>query len=140
MESIRRGRHGNFLERNAKNIGTGNGMKRGAKSTQKLSRKTSYLESGTLMELGALNKGGFDQFAFYAAFYAYQNNSIEESLLSLDPVVRLFAIMDKRVGKTTVAVFGYYQSARVVTNVLSFALGGGRNTVNKKELTDFHVS
>ncbi len=57
------------------------------------------MESGTLMELGALNKGGFDQFAFYAAFYAYQNNSIEESLLSLDPVVRLFAIMDKRVGK-----------------------------------------
>ena len=62
-------------------------------------RKTSYLESGTQMELGALNKGGFDQFAFYAAFYAYQNSSIEESLLSLDPVVRLFAIMDKRVGK-----------------------------------------
>lgn len=39
MESIRRGRHGNFLERNAKNIGTGNGMKRGAKSTQKLAGK-----------------------------------------------------------------------------------------------------
>lgn len=49
--------------------------------------------------LGALNKGGFDQYAFYNAFHAYQNSSINESLLSPDPVVRLFAILDRRVGK-----------------------------------------
>ena len=51
------------------------------------------------MELGALNRGGFDQYAFYAAFHTYQNSSIDESLISPDPVVRLFAIMDRRVGK-----------------------------------------
>ena len=62
-------------------------------------RLTSYWESGRRMELGALNKGGFDQYAFYNAFHAYQNSSINESLLSPDPVVRLFAILDRRVGK-----------------------------------------
>ena len=62
-------------------------------------RGTSYRESGEQIERGALNKGGFDQFAFYRAFYLYQNSRIEESLCSPDPVVRLFAVMDKRVGK-----------------------------------------
>lgn len=62
-------------------------------------RKTSYSESGELMELGALNKGGFDQYCFYNAFHIYFNSSIDSSLISSDPVVRLFAIMDKRVGK-----------------------------------------
>lgn len=51
------------------------------------------------MELGALNRGGFDQFAFYNAFHFYQNHSIDESLSSPDPIVKLFAIFDKRVGK-----------------------------------------
>ena len=36
---------------------------------------------------------------FYNSFYTYHNNSIEKSLASSDPVVRLFAILDKRVGK-----------------------------------------
>lgn len=62
-------------------------------------RKTSYRESGEQMELGALNKGGFDQFSFYRAFHYYYNSSINESLQSPDPVVRLFAILDKRIGK-----------------------------------------
>ena len=62
-------------------------------------RKTSYKESGEQMELGALDKGGFDQHGFYNAFFIYQNSSISNSLVSPDPVVRLFAILDKRVGK-----------------------------------------
>lgn len=62
-------------------------------------RQTDYAESGEQAELEALNKGGFDQFAFYNAFHSYQNSSIEDSLQSSDPVVRLFAILDKRVGK-----------------------------------------
>ena len=62
-------------------------------------RKTSYSESGEQMELGALNKGGLDQFAFYNAFHAYSNSSIDDSLAAPDPVIRLFAILDKRVGK-----------------------------------------
>ncbi|HBR30771.1 MAG: hypothetical protein PHD46_00055 [Eubacteriales bacterium] len=63
------------------------------------SRKTSYSESADQMELEALNKGGFDQYSFYNAFHVYFNSSIDSSLISADPVVRLFAIMDKRVGK-----------------------------------------
>lgn len=62
-------------------------------------RKTSYSESGEQMELVALNKGGFDQFSFYNAYYYYQNHSIDESLNAADPIVRLFAILDKRIGK-----------------------------------------
>ena len=37
--------------------------------------------------------------SFYRAFYDYHNSSIDKSLESSDPVVRLFAIIDKRVGK-----------------------------------------
>jgi len=62
-------------------------------------RQTCYAESGEQIELGALNKGGFDPFCFYNAFHVYRNSSIDESLASSDPVVRLFAIFDKRVGK-----------------------------------------
>ena len=62
-------------------------------------RPTDYAESGEQMELAALNKGGFERFAFYNAFYRYQNSGINDSLQSSDPVVRLFAILDKRVGK-----------------------------------------
>lgn len=64
-------------------------------------RSTSYNESGKKMELEALNKGGFDQFSFYIAFHKYHNQSIVDSLNSENPVVRLFAILDKRVGKRT---------------------------------------
>lgn len=42
---------------------------------------------------------GFDHFRFYRAFYEYDNQSIEESLVSDDDLVRLFAIFDRRVGK-----------------------------------------
>lgn len=42
---------------------------------------------------------GFDHFRFYSAFYEYDNQSIEKSLVSNDDLVRLFAILDRRVGK-----------------------------------------
>lgn len=47
----------------------------------------------------ALNAGEFDQRNFYAAFQEFDNQSIEESLISDDPIVRLFAVLDRRVGK-----------------------------------------
>lgn len=46
-----------------------------------------------------LNKGAFDQRDFYLAFHKYDNQSIEKSLQSEDLIVRIFAILDKRVGK-----------------------------------------
>ncbi len=45
------------------------------------------------------NRGGFDSVEFYRAFHTYQNQSIELSMTHEDPLVRFFAILDKRVGK-----------------------------------------
>lgn len=47
------------------------------------------------------NQYGFDQFCFYNAYYEYANQSIENSLNADDPIIRLFAILDRRVGKRT---------------------------------------
>ena len=46
-----------------------------------------------------LTEGGFDQCDFYTAFMEFDNQSIDKSLTSENPIVRLFAILDRRVGK-----------------------------------------
>jgi len=46
-----------------------------------------------------LNKGYFDQDDFYIAFKEFDNQSIEKSLHSQNPIVRIFALLDRRVGK-----------------------------------------
>ena len=46
-----------------------------------------------------LNDGCFDQRVFYEAFRIFDNQSIEESLNSKNPLVRIFALLDRRVGK-----------------------------------------
>jgi len=45
----------------------------------------------------ASSRGGLP--SFFDSFYTYHNNSISDSLVSPDAMVRLFAILDKRVGK-----------------------------------------
>lgn len=47
----------------------------------------------------ALDGGDFDQRDFYIAFQEFDNQSIDMSLVSSNPIVRMFAILDKRVGK-----------------------------------------
>jgi len=47
----------------------------------------------------ALEHGIFDEYSFYKAFSEFDNQSIEESLTSDDYLVRIFAILDRRVGK-----------------------------------------
>lgn len=59
----------------------------------------TYNEYWERVHLETRNIGGLDQYSFYNAFYSYQNCSIQESLEHIDPVVRLFAIFDRRVGK-----------------------------------------
>jgi len=61
--------------------------------------KISYLEFSESINTHVQNQGGIGQYAFYRAFHAYHNSSIDESLQSLYPLVRLLAILDKRVGK-----------------------------------------
>ncbi len=53
----------------------------------------------TLADDNALQLGMFDQCSFYEAFYIYDNQSIEASLASDNLIVRIFAILDRRVGK-----------------------------------------
>ena len=47
----------------------------------------------------AIKLGIFDQRCFYTAFYEFDNQSIEMSLNSENLLVRIFAILDRRVGK-----------------------------------------
>ena len=47
----------------------------------------------------AIKLGVFDQRCFYTAFYEFDNQSIEMSLKSENLLVRIFAILDRRVGK-----------------------------------------
>ena len=48
-----------------------------------------------------LKNGWFDQYDFYLSFQAFDNQSIEASLHSKNQLVRVFAILDRRVGKRT---------------------------------------
>jgi hypothetical protein len=50
-------------------------------------------------DIAILNAKGFDSTEFYQAFYIYQNQSIQLSLYSENPLVRMLAIFDRRVGK-----------------------------------------
>ena len=47
----------------------------------------------------ALRLGVFDQRSFYRAFEEFDNQSIEKSLVSDNLIVRIFAILDRRIGK-----------------------------------------
>jgi len=60
---------------------------------------TSYWDYWDKIHLETSNQSGLTRHCFYNAFHEYHNQSIEKSLVSSDPVVKLFAIMDKRVGK-----------------------------------------
>ena len=53
------------------------------------------------MDNTALKYGQFDQRCFYSAFQEFDNQSIEDSLKSSNLLIRIFAILDRRVGKKT---------------------------------------
>lgn len=63
------------------------------KYQSRMSKEFAYIDDT------ALNLGVFDQRCFYNAFHEFDNQSIEESLKSQDLIVRIFAILDRRVGK-----------------------------------------
>ena len=52
-----------------------------------------------IMDDVSLQFGQFDQSCFYKAFYEFDNQSIEKSLSSENAIVRVFAILDRRIGK-----------------------------------------
>lgn len=51
--------------------------------------------------LAALHDGEFYQCDFYRAFQEFDSRSIEESLVSGNALVRMFALLDRRTGKRT---------------------------------------
>ena len=53
------------------------------------------------MDDTALKYSQFDQRCFYSAFQEFDNQSIEDSLKSSNLLIRIFAILDRRVGKKT---------------------------------------
>lgn len=63
------------------------------KYENRISRDMAYIDDT------ALKLGVFDQRCFYAAFAEFDNQSIEASLKSDDLIVRIFAILDRRIGK-----------------------------------------
>lgn len=56
-------------------------------------------ENYAYMDDTALKLGIFSEHAFYRAFEEFDNQSIEDSLNSENMIVRIFAILDRRVGK-----------------------------------------
>ena len=56
-------------------------------------------EEKAFMDDTALKLGVFDQRSFYAAFQEFDQQSIEKSLKSENLIVRIFAVLDRRVGK-----------------------------------------
>lgn len=57
------------------------------------------IEKMGYMDDVALKLGTFDQRCFYRAFEEFDNQSIDDSLTSDNLIVRIFAILDRRVGK-----------------------------------------
>lgn len=51
------------------------------------------------MDEVAMKLGLFDQHSFYYAFYEFENQSIEKSLESNNLLIKIFALLDRRVGK-----------------------------------------
>ena len=64
---------------------------------EKYERRMS--EEFAFMDGTAIKLGVFDQTCFYKAFKEFDNQSIEKSLCSENLLVRIFAVLDRRVGK-----------------------------------------
>jgi len=63
------------------------------KYERRMSQEFAYMDD-TAIKLGV-----FDQTCFYRAFDEFDNQSIEKSLCSENLLVRIFAVLDRRVGK-----------------------------------------
>ena len=60
-------------------------------------------KDASVIEQIILNRGLFDQRIFYTAFQEFDNQSIEASLTSKTTLVRVFALLDRRLGKQRLA-------------------------------------
>ncbi len=65
--------------------------------------ETDWREAAFKAGQTILEDGLFDQRDFYMAFQKFDNQSIEASLSSENPIVRIFALLDRRLGKRRLA-------------------------------------
>ena len=65
--------------------------------------ETDWREAAFKAGQTILEDGLFDQRDFYAAFQEFDNQSMETSLSSENPIVRIFALLDRRLGKRRLA-------------------------------------
>lgn len=65
--------------------------------------ETDWREAAFKAGQTILEDGLFDQRDFYAAFQEFDNQSVEASLSSENPIVRIFALLDRRLGKRRLA-------------------------------------
>lgn len=66
---------------------------------QGLNWREAYLKADKTV----LDDSLFDQRDFYIAFQKFDNQSIESSLTDANPIVRIFALLDRRLGKRRLA-------------------------------------
>lgn len=63
----------------------------------------SWREVSLQAKRSVLKDGLFDPWSFYVAFQIFDNQSIESSLADEHPIVRIFALLDRRLGKRRLA-------------------------------------
>lgn len=63
------------------------------------SEEESQRKPFQLAHMDTLRAGCFDNWIFYEAFHIFENQSIEKSLGCENPLVRIFALLDRRLGK-----------------------------------------
>ena len=83
------------------------------------------------MDDTALQLGIFDQRCFYNAFAEFEQQGIEMSLKSENLIVRIFAVLDRRVGKKKVSFNERNDSRRTgyIPGILCHSYEGGRSDI-----------
>jgi hypothetical protein len=106
-----------------------------ARSTYRDCSQENREKSWEQINMEAFEKGCFDQYAFYKAFYEYDNQDIKISLESKNSIVRLFAILDKRVGKRTLEKLVVSQTIQPEWLQYFYQLRMQADGIGKPELT-----
>lgn len=89
------------------------------KNKERMSKEFAFIDDT------ALKLGVFDQRCFYRAFDEFDNQSIERSLESDDLIVRIFAILDRRIGKRRLLAVKENISEEPKTFQLFFSIRAG---------------
>ncbi len=82
----------------------------------------------------ALDLGCFDQRCFYRAFAIFDNQSVEKSLVSDNLLVRIFALLDRRVGKRRLLALNNHMTSEPSMIQLFYAIRSNAENQNGHRL------